>query len=258
MPRTLVSVCVRGAHLAATAITFHLTAPAVAGVASIPALDRGWIRSNGQTNTDGNYITGSAEGVEYRSWFVFEIPLGAAYQVTSAALRLDSALIASVTPWNPEPISFGAVSTPIATLLGRGGGASVFQDLAAGTPFGQRGYRDELDRNQIRDVPLNSDAVAAINAVLGGQIAIGGHAPDIWWPFNEYAFGATTHQFFVHIVLEYAPIPAPASLALPAAGVLVCSRLRVRPTAARFPRLRMNHPKACWAMRVGTGRSTTR
>jgi hypothetical protein len=193
----------------------------------INAFDQGFYDETGfHLAANLNHLTGLGTGptLEYRGWFAFNLP-GGTPQVASASLRVYNPISPPnsgngyISPDPTETLQLRDVTTPTVQLTAGGTGqTAVFDDLGTGVDFGSRVF-SSADNGTYALVPLTSSAVAAINAGIGGQIALGGSLSSISGTAEQVIFGFT-HQtaagFPPQLVLT--PVPEPGSLALLATG----------------------------------------
>lgn len=158
-------------------VDWHPTSQVVASdsqLVEIDAWDQGWYDSEGRHNPlITNYGVGEDdEGVVVHNWFVFDLP--AEGTITAATL---SAYLPDDGYMSPHPYEIWAlydVTTDIGVLVAGGAGlVDVFEDLGSGTNYGEVTVTSDTNQSWV-DVPLNSDAIVALNAALGGPVAIGG------------------------------------------------------------------------------------
>ena len=173
-----------------------------------PATDAGWYNSAHQHDPENvNYIAGyHAPGmVELRNFFVFDLPVFEA-PVSSATLRLYTFSINSTQ--GMETLELRHVATPLTTLVaGAGPGVSnVFADLADGDVYGARTILAG-EANTFVTIPLNTNAVGAINAAAGQRWAMGGRvsslSPSPVADEKLFAFSSGSGGF-VELVLTFA------------------------------------------------------
>ena len=102
----------------------------------------------------------------------------------------------------------------------------VFNDLGSGTIYGSRSY-SHTDIDQVLGIPLNADAISALNSALGGEFALGGALTSIDTNGSEFIFGGranTTRR----LVLTIIPEPSTALLvALGLVGLAIRKRKRI-------------------------------
>lgn len=220
-----------------------------ASAALINTTERGWYNSTGfHDPLNSNYITGfEAFGAEYRNFLVFDLS-SVSGTVVAAQLQLFNPISPPangpgyVSPNPTETYNLYDVSTPIATLTAGGSGlTSVFNDLGTGTVLGTATV-SAADNGQYVNINLNAAGLAAVNAALGGQLAIGGAlnfgVPQnsdrfvfSWTNFNEPADGNTRADLITRQI-DPTVVPAPAGLLLGLLGVVPAGALVRRRRAA--------------------------
>jgi hypothetical protein len=169
----------------------------------VTATDQGWWSPTEQNFVGNrNSIIGSCFGVRWNDFFVFDLT-GLSGNVVSASLDLHTSGVSglpSMTLWN--------VSTPLTALenLNAPPNAGIFADLGAGMQY-SASYAITASYASIA-IPLNSAGIGAVNAGLGGTLAIGGSADPI-------------------------PEPAPAGVMAAVFGALAALRYRARQAAKR-------------------------
>jgi hypothetical protein len=129
----------------------------------------GWFDTSGFHNAaNPNYAAGDLYDIGYRNFFVFDLA-NVSGQITSAYLYADEV---SCGYGSPSTYTLYDVSTPIPSLTPTQSGAtSIFDDLGSGTALGSVAL---LSVNPPYNVPLNVAGIAAINSVVGGNLALGG------------------------------------------------------------------------------------
>jgi hypothetical protein len=145
----------------------------------------------GQTTTFdtwfAGYINSPTFGLptgEYRDWFAFSIPdIGEPYTTVVLHLIFPLGGVSVTYPGNTETWTlFDVSSSTIPKLLSlTTGDPSIFVDLGSGTVYGTYTVNasSQVPIPLQVDFPLNSAAVAAINAARGGAFAIGGAVTSI-------------------------------------------------------------------------------
>jgi hypothetical protein len=203
-----------------------------ADVVTLNAVDNGWYDELGD-HVPGltNYIVGQNRTcpgpncVTFRNWFVFN--LAGVGNVTSATLRIPTADYNS--PDATETFSLFDVATPIPTLRAGGSGLlGIYADLGTGASYGSRVY-SAADDSQTRDITLNAAAIAAINAALGGDFALGGALTSLSG-IEQYEFVFGNSQGNVPQLIVQTP--EPVSLALLGLG-LAAVAVRARESQRR-------------------------
>ncbi len=153
---------------------------------AVDTFDKGWYRSDGFHNsTNDNTLTGISNSKELRTFFAFDLT-GISDPVVSAEFELYSHEYLSVDAF--KPFSIFAVVTPISDLLSSSvNDIGIFDDLGDGTVFGT-GTVSAASNGTTLILSLNSDAIDAINAALGGQFAFG-------LAFTDLASGSGSNIF---------------------------------------------------------------
>ncbi len=174
---------------------------------TVNAADRGWWGSTGNHMSDNkNTLTGFCSGCAGspdNSYFVFTLPTFSG-TVTSVTLKLEHEAFTS--PQTTETFSVWDVTTPIATLMATGTSAtSIYNDLMTGTQYGTF-MAGTTTVGTILTIALNSQAVAAVAAASGGQIAIGIHMDTLTASPSASEYGrwsladeARTHQLLIGV-----------------------------------------------------------
>ncbi len=137
---------------------------------------RGWYNASGaHTSSNDNTITGLNGGVNYNSYFVFNLNFTATtvQQVTFEVEKEEYTGDAS------ETISIWDVTTPPATLeanaASTAAGQQTHADLGSGTTYGLGTIQSSMPAGSVISVPLNAAAATAVKAALGSDFAIGVH-----------------------------------------------------------------------------------
>ncbi|MEO0422737.1 MAG: hypothetical protein AAF184_10405 [Pseudomonadota bacterium] len=206
-----------------------LTAASLPVVAQdIVAIDRGWYDSDGFHDPDNpNYIAGEfLDRSIAHNFFVFDLA-GVSEEITNAGLRLFVPENGFVTDEGFETYSLFEVTSEIDALIAGAGGTEAHADLAGGVLYGELTATGR-DRGATITLPLNADAIEALNARRGERIAFGGAldatAPEL--P-GEFLFGNSgSLPSDTRLVLE---TNAPASVGITVAGVVtlagICENL---------------------------------
>jgi hypothetical protein len=216
-----------GSTISLLAITGSTAAQAA--TITVAAVDSGWYDSTGfHLSTRTNYLAGEVGGStpQFRNFFVFDLS-GVSGVVTTATLRLDTASFSSFDP--SEDYSLFDVTTPSTTLRAGGSGmVATYADLGSGVSYGTRTYTN-VDDNLVRDIKFNAAGIAAVQAGLGGDFAIGGTVTTLRVPVDdEHVFGGSGSGVR-ELVLETVAVPEPLTISLFGIGI-------VASTAARFRR----------------------
>ena len=196
----------------------------MASTITISTTQEGWWDSTG-THIEGNlnYATGRADGLDHRSFFIFDLA-GVTGTITGATLRLIEPASGYISPNRSETIVFYDVSTPAATLLAAGSGEiGIYNDLGTGVSYGSRSV-STADSGTIISQILSASALVAIQSALGGSFAIGGSltlsAPlgreGIF--FNTAESGPPVNQLVLTTTDE---VPEPSSMLLLGTGLAV-------------------------------------
>src|SRR5262249_51241355 len=143
---------------------------------------RGWYSETGVHSVpmNVNYGVGDTHGPncqttcfsDARNFFVFDLS-GISQTIVSAQLQLDVPAGGYDSPDPSENYELHDVTIPIATLLDGTGGIAAHTDLGGGVVYGNylASFADVIARKV--DIPLNSSAIAAMNATHG-LFGIGG------------------------------------------------------------------------------------
>jgi hypothetical protein len=215
--------------------------PASADTISVSALDSGWYDEGGLNHPDNlNYAVGySGEpNPDARDFFVFDLG-SVTGTVIGATLRAYNPSKAEgyggdgfVSTSATETLGLFEVSTAIADLrAGVMNPSAIYQDLGTGTLFGERTV-SVADNGTFVDTVLNSNALAAINAALGNEWAIGGAL--LRGDPSAYLFAYSYQKDFVpqHIapalILETSAVPLPPAVLLLASGLAAFGFMRQR------------------------------
>jgi len=152
----------------------------------VPSLQQGWYEGNGQHDPNNpNYICGFANNEYYRNFITTDLSNLSGYgitpPITSAVLRTTKFI--SIPDTGYAVWDLHSVSTPWVTINtsyseGSTTGQAVFNDLGTGSYYGNGVIDGSLPETAIIETPLNSVAIADINAALGGIFVIGGRSDD--------------------------------------------------------------------------------
>lgn len=139
---------------------------------------RGWYREDGFSDPpNDNYFTGhaEAEGMEFRSFFIFDLPnLPPGKKFKSAELHLSNPSDGYVSPDATETLEIREVTTPPDELDGGTGGVAAFADLGDGVPFGDPQTVSSADNGTTIVVPLNASFTSFADPRSGSAVALGG------------------------------------------------------------------------------------
>jgi large repetitive protein len=149
------------------------------GAIVLQAINTGWYDNTGfHGSSNPNYIVGNCavsgcngtDG-EFNDYFVFDLS-SVGIPITSASLSIGN----STTGFGGAPATYTNwdVSTGIATLeASQSGATGIWSDLASGVNYASTGVGSADNGTQVF-IALDAAAIAAINADVGGQWAVGG------------------------------------------------------------------------------------
>lgn len=155
------------------------------------------ISVNNSQPANQSYFVGQEEGSERRNYFVFNLT-GIASPITSATLRLYNPI------FNPDSANgyFGdatetyeltsttADPTAIQGAFGPGAaGQAIYNSLGTGTSFGTI-TASTASNGQTLTLTFNAAGLGALNAGIGGLVALGGRITTIVGGGNQYLFNA--------------------------------------------------------------------
>lgn len=205
--------------------------------AFVPSESRGWYTNTGTTNAPGQfiYVTGTNGTTLFNSFFGFNLT-GLSGTVFSATLRLY--MPTRLTPGSPgdgyqsndptETFVLSAVGTNYFQLTGGTGTTAqkqaAFTDLGDGATYGSVSLSAATNGTTVV-IALNAAGVAAVQASLGGRLAIGGTVTTLSGRGEvEAVFFGTGNdnpadgQVVLDVQLS-PPTPSPAPPTVLAAGV---------------------------------------
>jgi hypothetical protein len=160
------------------------------GSVVLSATDKGWYDNTGFHQAGNpNYAVGQCQncgpGVSaFRDYFVFDLS-GVSGPITDATLSIGnppngfhvlkvSNPSAGYDVGPPALWTLYDVSTPIGSLTAdQTSATSIFTDLGTGVSFGSKLVTGALNAMQVM-LSLNASGLAALNAAVGGQFAVGG------------------------------------------------------------------------------------
>ena len=156
------------------------------GAISLNFTSAGWFKDDGShTITNPNYIAGFCSN-SFRNFFSFDLS-GITEPITSAVLQIQKYTSVPATGyavWQLFDVtsSFELINTDYSSALGNlSDGLVIYNDLGSGIPYGNDTIDGNLSTNTIITAVLNSSAIAALNATVGGSFIIGGKS-DIYFP----------------------------------------------------------------------------
>lgn len=149
--------------------------------------DRGWYSNAGLHDPlNENYAAGRTNrdtggaGTLYRNWFAFDIPAITSGEFTGAVLLLPLPDTSGGDPYggyysglSSEAYELFDVTTPLVDLFSGLAALGAYIDLGNGQRFGSVMVSDS-DEGTTVAIPLNSEALASINAAAGQGWALGG------------------------------------------------------------------------------------
>jgi hypothetical protein len=170
-------------------------------------LNQGWWTASGPANIDANdnYIVGVHDGAEYRDFFSFDLRLvSEQLTVVAATLRVNAGF--SNAGDDSETLALFDVSTDAASLnTNDATNAAIFADLGTGRSYGTFEVSRGLG-NAVVSFPLNSAAVADLNASRAGFFSIGGALASLSGRGEEFLFGGSEGTP-ARLTLEAFPLP---------------------------------------------------
>ncbi|MEC9434891.1 MAG: hypothetical protein VYD87_18460 [Pseudomonadota bacterium] len=235
---------------------------AVATVVYVPLEDSGYVGANNMTNYGlNNVFAGSLSGVEYRSFFGFDLAPYHGLIATTASIAFPAGYGTFYSPQGGETVQLWDVTTPYATLVGLTSGnpalATVFADLGGGTLYAQAtvtggsgpmpafGASFSASNGGVGLSAINAAISAAGRFLVGARLStLQGASPEGMWFNSPNALSAT----YLVLNLESPPDPDPEpeptpAVPTPPAGALLAGALgAILAGRALFPRRR--NPRA--------------
>lgn len=136
----------------------------------IDAAQRGHYRDDGfHDPPDDGTLLGAVGGSDYRSYFIFDLG-GLSGAVAAASLRLELVAYDSIDP--SESLEFWAITTDASLLETSSGSVPIYDDLGDGNALGRWTF-SPADVGRVLEIPLDTAAVAEINAAAGSSFAVG-------------------------------------------------------------------------------------
>lgn len=182
--------------------------------------NQSWWTASGDSNFDlnDNYILRD----DHRNFFTFDLTrlrkraLAATLQVRRYSYRGQET----------ETIEFFDVTTDAATLNNNvGPNQAIYDDLGSGVSYGRFEVSSVGNNTDILSFSLNEDAVADINAAVGGFFSIGGVL--LTAGFRDAVFSSSGGNGIQRLLDTIVPEPFSLSLILVSACVLIPKR-RIR------------------------------
>jgi hypothetical protein len=146
-------------------------------------VDRGWYNETGvHLPTNPNYLAGIngssdenfGDDLEYRNWFLFQIPQLGTDVYTAATLKLYVPIPDGyISPNSSLTYKLYDVTTDPGALANATGGIAAFNDLGTGAQFGEIVATDASE-GTILSISLNAAALASLNTPLSSLWGIGG------------------------------------------------------------------------------------
>jgi hypothetical protein len=213
---------------------------------TIVATDRGWYNSLGESDDappdypTPNYFAGmDTINTEFRNWFVFDLTpvqgtiVGMTIHLGMPDGNPEHPLITGGyrSPHPFENYEMYSVETSPATLMGGNAGLAAFNDLGAGSFFGNM-FITEAQEGQVLGIPLNPSAMASAMASINSdkEWAIGGRVSTLI-PINQWqgvfagSHSGPVNNVFISIQTA---VPSPSAALLLWAGVISSHRRRQR------------------------------
>lgn len=155
---------------------------------TVGASNSGYYTSGGDHNfIETDYLTGRYNNANYRSFVAFDLS-GQTGTIQSVTLTLYTPTI--LTSDGLETLAIYDVSTALSALLPNAFGAAgvaTYNDLGTGTQFAIRNFTS-TDNGTLVDITFNASGIAAVQAALGGQFAVGAALTSISGPSNQILF----------------------------------------------------------------------
>jgi VCBS repeat-containing protein len=176
-----------------TVVVLTLAFPRTAlGQTTVTAYGQGLYCEHGVLAPLSNYGVGWGaywNSEEHRNFFVFDLT-GVSDPVRAATLRVYNPPSGFESPDPSETWVLYDVTTDISALLSGAGGIPAYDDLGSGASYGDVDVT-VADNDTVVEVDLNPAGIAAINAALGGDFAIGGALSTISGSSDQYVFGGS-------------------------------------------------------------------
>ena len=206
------------------AAAIALASQAAADVAvEIPAFDRGQYDNTGyHLPSSTNWLSGEWNEGAWHNFFV--------YDLTEWTDRISAADLIVVPEWYHSPdesetYTLFDVQTPLDILLSGTGGVDAFDDLAAGTIYGENEVGQWTVHNDTT-LALNENFVNAFNSARGGYLAIGGALTTLDDDVTTKETWGGHIKSLTETRLSVTVVPAPS--VLPVLVIGFCGRRRQR------------------------------
>ncbi|MEI8196208.1 MAG: hypothetical protein WCI73_09895, partial [Phycisphaerae bacterium] len=188
---------------------------------TLTTVDDGWWDNTGlHSSTNKNYITGQNSTNNFRSYYVFNLA-AVTQPIAGAQLNIANPTNGFSSPDPTETLSIYDVSTPLATLEASGSGlTAIYNDLGTGSVFGSQTV-STASNGQFVPITLNAAGIAALNAVRGQQVALGGALTTVVGTSLQFVFGYTTGSEVRQLVLTTSIPDDWYALNVTSAGALV-------------------------------------
>lgn len=188
------------------------------------AFDQGWYNSTGQGAFNTNYLVGDIGGTIYRDWFAFDlasINLLAGESIVGATLTVDkAAYIGNDVSKDWFLTSIESDINVLTTAHSAGSpGQGIFTDLADGLAYGVTTVVKAEAASQVIADLSGMNALADINASLGGLFAIGGYLSAVDLITGETLFSGSSAANMAVLTIETSVVPVPAAVWLFASGL---------------------------------------
>lgn len=155
---------------------------------TVGASNSGYYTSGGDHNLiETDYLTGRYGNADYRSFVAFDLS-GQSGTVQTVTLSLYTPTV--LTSDGLETLAIYDITTALSALLPNAFGAAgiaTYNDLGSGTQFAIRDFTS-VDNGTIVDIIFNASGIAAVQAALGGQFAVGAALTSISGSSNQALF----------------------------------------------------------------------
>lgn len=191
-------------------------------IVNLSYTDSGWYEESGSHTPDNlNYLVGKC-GAPYcidgaaifRNFFVFDLaPVPGT--ILTATLEVENHETGFESSQPSETWTIYEVSTPVNTLVTSTSSEAIYADLGSGTVFGSAQV-SAASNGELVTVPLNNDAVSALNAAIGNTFAVGGALTTLEAnDQTEWVFASTNNADYVRRLVVTAEFEATEFVFLP-------------------------------------------